>query len=150
MAGSIFLDSRNDGNFTNTYSLLYGHYMEQSKMFGDLELYKDKTFFNENQTGTLILPDRVYDLEIYACMSVLASEDVIFEPELWQGDIDELMKFTESNALNLNKAVFEKYTQRTGMCRFYPLLPVLQSLLMKGQLCWYLWYRVKQRIGEDN
>jgi sortase B len=38
LAGSIFLDSRNDGNFNDTYSLLYGHYMENSKMFGDLEL----------------------------------------------------------------------------------------------------------------
>jgi sortase B len=47
-------------------------------------------------------------LEIYACLSVLASEDSIFDPELWQGDIDELMQFTEKNALQLNKAVFEK------------------------------------------
>jgi sortase B len=108
LAGSIFLDSRNDGDFTNTYSLLYGHYMENSKMFGDLELYKDSNFFRENQSGTLILPHGAYNLEIYACLSVLASDDSIFDPEQWQFDIDELMKFTEDNALYINRAVFEE------------------------------------------
>ena len=114
LAGSIFLDSRNDGNFNDNYSLLYGHYMEKGRMFGDLELYKDESFFRENQTGTLILPDRVYDLEIYACLSVLASEDAIFDPELWQNDIDELMQFTEDNALYLNRAVFDELSTSNG------------------------------------
>lgn len=108
LAGSIFLDSRNNGSFEDVYSLLYGHYMENSKMFGDLELYKDEAFFKENRTGTLILPDRVYDLEIYACLVVSASEDSIFDPGQWQGDIDELMRFTENNALYLNDAVIER------------------------------------------
>jgi len=113
LAGSIFLDSRNDGNFNDPYSLLYGHYMEKGKMFGDLELFKDEKFFRENQTGTLILPDRVYNLEIYACLSVSASEDAIFNPELWQDDIDGLMQFTEDNALYLNNAVFDKMKSMT-------------------------------------
>ena len=56
----------------------------------------------------MILPDRVYNLEIYACLSVSASEDAIFNPELWQDDIDGLMQFTEDNALYLNNAVFDK------------------------------------------
>lgn len=108
LAGSIFLDSRNDGNFNDPYSLLYGHFMENSKMFGDLELYKDESFFKENRTGTLILPDRVYELEIYACLLVPSSEDSIFNPEQWQDDIDGLLEFTKNNALYLNNDVVEK------------------------------------------
>lgn len=108
LAGSIFLDSRNDGSFNDPYSLLYGHFMENSKMFGDLELYKDESFFKENRTGTLILPDRVYELEIYACLLVPSSEDSIFNPEQWQDDIDGLLEFTKNNALYLNNDVVEK------------------------------------------
>ena len=108
LAGSIFLDSRNDGNFSDPYSLLYGHYMENSKMFGDLELYKDKDFFRENRTGTLILHDGVYRLEIYACLLISSTEDAIFNPGLWQADIDELLEFTEANALHLNRDLSEK------------------------------------------
>ena len=37
LAGSIFLDSDCDGSFHDPYSLLYGHHMENSKMFGDLQ-----------------------------------------------------------------------------------------------------------------
>ena len=37
LAGSIFLDSDCDGSFHDPYSLLYGHHMENSKMFGDLD-----------------------------------------------------------------------------------------------------------------
>ena len=64
LAGSIFLDSRNDSSFSDPYSLLYGHHMENSGMFGDLALYKEEAFFQENSTGYLITPEGVYDLEI--------------------------------------------------------------------------------------
>ena len=39
LAGSIFLDSRNDSHFSDPYSLLYGHHMDNSGMYGDLDLY---------------------------------------------------------------------------------------------------------------
>ena len=57
LSGSIFLDSGCDRNFQGKYSLLYGHHMAEHKMFGDLDLYRKKKFFNKNTTGTLILPD---------------------------------------------------------------------------------------------
>ncbi len=107
LAGSIFLDSRNDASFHDTYSLLYGHSMENSRMFGDLNLYKEESFFRENQTGTLILPNKVYNLRIIACLIVPSSEDSIFVPDQWQGDIVELLSFTENNALYLNNDVIK-------------------------------------------
>ena len=58
LSGSIFLDSGCDRNFQGKYSLLYGHHMAEHKMFGDLDLYRKKKFFDKNTTGTLILPDR--------------------------------------------------------------------------------------------
>lgn len=108
LAGSIYLDSRNDRNFKDTYSLLYGHHMENSGMFGDLDLYKDKKFFDENMTGELILPDRSYELEIFACLIVPASEDAIFEPDYRQHEIDSLLTYTEKNALYFRTEVMDK------------------------------------------
>ncbi|MDO5408651.1 MAG: class B sortase [Eubacteriales bacterium] len=100
LAGSIFLDSRNDRQFHDLVSLLYGHHMEGSDMFGDLDKFKDGAFFDENRTGQLILPDRVYDLEIFACMLVEASEDAIFDPHLYEADIDKLLSLTELEAMH--------------------------------------------------
>lgn len=103
LAGSIFLDSRNDRTFSDRYSLLYGHHMKNGSMFGDLDLYKDEAFFTKNTTGMLILPDRNYKLEIFACLLIEAGDDYIFEPNQWQNDIDGLISYAEKNALHLHQ-----------------------------------------------
>lgn len=103
LAGSVFLDSRNEKDFSEAYSLLYGHHMENGKMFGDLDLYKDEAFFSENSTGTLILPDRTYKLEIFSCLLVKASDNFIFEPARWRTDINQLLSYAEENAMYLHE-----------------------------------------------
>ena len=39
LSGSIFLDSRNDPEFKDYYSLIYGHHMEHGMMFGAIDEY---------------------------------------------------------------------------------------------------------------
>ncbi|MFR9067196.1 MAG: class B sortase [Faecalibacterium prausnitzii] len=77
LAGSIFLDVDCDADFSGRYSLLYGHHMENGRMFGDLDKYKDGAFFRQNTTGTLTLPGGSYRLEVLACLVVPASEQAI-------------------------------------------------------------------------
>ena len=106
LAGSNFLDTRCSKDFSDPYSLIYGHHMADSKMFGDLDLYKDEKFFQENTTGSLVLPGKAYQLEIIACLLVPASEDHIFEPTIWQdSNISRFLEFVESNALNLHDEI---------------------------------------------
>lgn len=106
LAGSIFLDSRSSREFADPYSLIYGHHMADNKMFGDLDLYKDEKFFQENTTGSLILPNKAYKLEVIACLLVPASEDHIFEPTMWKdSNISRFLEFTENNSLNLHDEV---------------------------------------------
>ena len=111
LAGSIYLDTRNERDFSDAYSLLYGHHMENSGMFGDLDLYKDQAFFDDNKTGMLILPDRSYNLEIFACLLVEAGEDAIFDLELWQNDIDGLLSYAKDNSLHLREETINKLEQ---------------------------------------
>lgn len=108
LAGSIYEDSRCDADFHDKYNLLYGHHMANHNMFGDLDLYKEEEFFNENKTGTLILPDRGYDLKIYAYLLVVASEDMIFETAQRNEDISSLHSYVEKNAVYLHKDTFEE------------------------------------------
>lgn len=105
LAGSIFLDSRNNREFTDSYNLLYGHHMADSRMFGDLDLYKDEAFFRANRTGMLILPDRVYDLEVISCMLIGAYDDIIFDPDEAQDDINILLDHIQSDSLYINEDV---------------------------------------------
>lgn len=103
MSGSIFLDVRCDRDFTDSYMVLYGHHMADHAMFGDLPLYKDAAFFRDNKTGTLILPDGTYSLEIAACLVIPASEERIYDPSLWQEDCRELLDWIAENAVRLRK-----------------------------------------------
>ena len=102
LAGSIFLDVDCDADFSGRYSLLYGHHMENGRMFGDLDKYKDGAFFRQNTTGTLTLPGGSYRLEVLACLVVPASEQAIFAPGKWRLDAGGLLPFVEENALQMD------------------------------------------------
>lgn len=105
LSGSIFLDSRNAGDFSDSFCLVYGHHMDNSKMFGDLDLFKDPAFFAQNRTGTLILPGQVYDLQIFACLLAPASDPMIFDPTRWGADRAELAEYLAANALACDNAL---------------------------------------------
>lgn len=111
LSGSIFLDSACSPDLTDSYSLIYGHHMDQNKMFGDLDLYKEEAFFNENTTGSLILPDRSYKLEIFAYLLEPASEAAIFSPGQWQADISGLVSFAQQNAVFLHEDTIHQLLQ---------------------------------------
>lgn len=109
MAGSIFADSRNDRNFWDNYMLIHGHHMSERRMFGDLDLYKDKTFFDTNKTGILLLEDRSYQLRIFACLLVEANDPYIFVPEQWQDtDIEMLLDYSEEKVIQWDEETFKR------------------------------------------
>lgn len=108
LAGSVFLDSSCDNTFHDKYSLLYGHHMANSKMFGDLDLYEEKSFFDENTTGKLILPDRAYELEIFAFLRVSASEEVIYSPMKWKTDTTGLVEYVRSHAVHVHEETLNR------------------------------------------
>ena len=107
LAGSIFLDSRNDRSFQDSVSLLYGHHMDNHAMFGDLDLYKVRAFFDEHRTGTLMTPDGDYALNTLAVLVLDAGDDVYFEPQAWEGDLDAFFEYTRQKALYLQEDTVE-------------------------------------------
>lgn len=76
LAGTIFMDYRCDENFTGFNTIIYGHNMNNGSMFGDLALFGDGGFFEENRTGTIYLKDKTYTLEFFAYM-ITGEDDVI-------------------------------------------------------------------------
>ena len=81
LSGSIFLDSRNDSAFGDPYSLIYGHHMEYGAMFGALDKYKDKTYFDAHRTGSLtVVNGEEYHIKFFAVCKAQATEKVIFDP----------------------------------------------------------------------
>lgn len=77
-SGSIFLGKGAARDFSDPYSVVMGHHMAESKMFGDLDLYRDEGFFQANTTGTLWLPDRTLQLETVALLSADAYDGALY------------------------------------------------------------------------
>lgn len=85
LSGSVFLDCRNSRDFSDSYSLLYGHHMEGGAMFGALDSFAGDEFFDEHDKGFLYLPDCIFEIELFAYMKVDAYDEQVFSP----GDLRE-------------------------------------------------------------
>lgn len=128
LAGSIFLDSSNDNLFINRYSLLHGHHMANHGMFGDLDLYKDEEFFDENRTGMLMLPDKVFKLETIAYLLVDSADEEIYWVLKWEYyNIDRLIQYVEENAILLNEDTLQGMRDREELTGEEPQLLALST-----------------------
>ncbi|MEG0856265.1 MAG: class B sortase [Terrisporobacter sp.] len=64
-AGSIFIDYRNNLT-TDSNTIVYGHHMRNSTMFGQIEKFKKQDFFDENKYITITNENKTYKYEIFA------------------------------------------------------------------------------------
>lgn len=85
-SGSIFLDYRNAKDFTDFNSILYGHHMADHKMFGDIDLFTEETFFNTHSYGSLYFNHHTYGLTILALVRTEASDPVIYQTDIEDSD----------------------------------------------------------------
>lgn len=109
LAGSIFLDYRNKPDFSDNYSLIYGHNMDKHLMFGDLALFKDKAFFAENKDAILLMINGIsQDLGVVSILQVSAGTDEIFNPFHWSKDLKGLSDFLKENSIWYHSDMIEK------------------------------------------
>lgn len=97
IAGCIFLEGRNQPDFSDYHSIIYGHNMKNSTMFGDLKKYKNqKDFYEKNPYFTVYTPESTYRYHIFSYYDAEETSDVYtvgYEPgERFQ---DLLKKMTE-------------------------------------------------------
>ena len=52
-SGSLFLDHNNRADFSDFNTIIYGHHMTERKMFGDLDLFLKKDFFDKHEYANL-------------------------------------------------------------------------------------------------
>ncbi len=73
-AGSLFLDYRNNNEFENYFSIIYGHRMGNGEMFSDIHKFKDANFFNSHLSGILKTRNDNWDLKVVAYAEVSARD----------------------------------------------------------------------------
>jgi sortase B len=100
LSGSIFLDYRNARDFTDPFSLIYGHHMEGEVMFGEIPYFTDSEYFQEHQTGNIFTADHTYYIKWFACLETDAYDDMIYNPTIYneRASLDDLLDYLKENA----------------------------------------------------
>lgn len=101
LTGSIFLDSRSSPDFSDEYSVVYGHHMDYGKMFGALDDFLNEKYLKQHSSGTLMVgrnAEKVYDIECFASMKVSAKEKIVFDMKQ-----DQIRQFIHDNAVVLTQ-----------------------------------------------
>ena len=95
LSGSIFLDSRNSSDFSDEYSIVYGHHMSGGYMFGALDDFEESRYFEEHETGTLYTERGNFPVQVICFLYTDASNALVFEPET---DVAGLRLFMKEKA----------------------------------------------------
>jgi sortase B len=105
LSGSIFLDYRNARDFSDLYSIIYGHHMAGEVMFGQIPDFLQSDYFQSHTTGSLALPDRTLSITWFACVetnafdvpmySRIAADDPDSQSELLQYIKDTATQYRE-------------------------------------------------------
>lgn len=97
LSGSIFLDARNDPLFRDDYSLIYGHHMAHGTMFGALDSFCDRSYFDTHRHGVLTTPQAVYQIELFAVSYAEGTDPLLFDPR--DRTTSEIDAFLSQNAM---------------------------------------------------
>ena len=79
-AGTIFMDYRNNLDFSDFNTILFGHHMRNGSMFATLQNFNNRAFFEVNPTGTIFLENNTYEIRFMAFAVIEPNDAVIYNP----------------------------------------------------------------------
>ena len=97
-SGGIFTDSMKSRDWSDAYTLIYGHNMNGDLMFGHLHRYHEPAFFAEHTTGVLYTPKGDYDLRVEAELVVNKDTPQIYSVIQSKTDAKIFLDYVDANA----------------------------------------------------
>ena len=64
--GSIFMDYRNNDDFSDKNTIIYGHFAKNNMMFADLAKFKDQSFYDSVSDYQIIIENDIYKVKIFS------------------------------------------------------------------------------------
>lgn len=108
LSGSIFLDCRNQKNFSDVNHILYGHHMEKDAMFGELEYYENPSYFKEHLQGSLYYENTWHDVEFFAFLHADAYDTMLYNVFLQPEDRMDYLDYIKKHAINFQELSFQE------------------------------------------
>ena len=85
--GSIFFDGRNNPDFSDRNTIIYGHNFDNGLMFSNLVWYKDQQIYEQHPYYYLYTPDKVFRVDIAAGI-IVSETDVTYLAAEFHTDLD--------------------------------------------------------------
>lgn len=124
-AGTVFMDYENQ-EFEDQNTIIYAHYMKNKTLFHNLELFKNKEFFDKNKKITIETENADYEYEIFSIHVPNSKFNYLttnFSEDDFQSFINEIQKrsmfetntnvTTEDKILTLSTCSYEFKNART-------------------------------------
>ena len=96
-SGSIFVDERNQRNFADPVSILYGHHMASGAMFATLDWWSLEGYREEHPVMWLLTPTQDYKVELYSAYNTSAYSDT-YEIPVYGSDPTDYLVRTEARS----------------------------------------------------
>ena len=97
ISGAIYLKTDNSEDLSDSYNVIFGHHMDNGAMFGDLEKYKEKDYFDSHLGGWLYAGERYYSLDIFGVMLTDAYDQNVYDVKLLT--ISQRIDYIANNSL---------------------------------------------------
>lgn len=99
--GSIFLDYRNRRDLTDFNHVIYGHHMAERKMFGDIDRFEQKDFFDKHRYGVIHRTDLPsLGVDFFAFVKTHGADTLVLTPALQESQKKQaLISYVKKNAI---------------------------------------------------
>lgn len=104
----------NSSDFSDGYSLIYGHHMDHGGMFGDVVEYTDISYFEKHMEGWLYLADATYQIQMFACVETDAYDSMIYGCGA-DTDLNKLLSYIEEHAVVYKNMTTDRPAQVIGL-----------------------------------
>lgn len=92
--GTIFVDYRQPSDFSGSYTVLYGHNMDNGSMFAELLKYRTQDYYDNHKEMLIHTPDKKYTLEVFS--GYVASVDDFCYTAIDGADMSSLISYAKS------------------------------------------------------
>ena len=76
IAGSLFMDYRNNSNLEDNNTIIYGHNMENDTMFGTLQEYKSQEYYDNHKVLYYFTQEKNYMIQLFAGYTISVESDI--------------------------------------------------------------------------
>ena len=113
LTGAIYLAAGNKGDGSDSYNVIYGHHMDNGAMFGQLDSFRNQSFYDSHREGIWVTESGAYDLYAFAVVSTDAYESRIYTTGNRAADVRAFLEGDRSGDVGLGTKVLI-YDQETA------------------------------------